>query len=88
MFVCFIMSKVVFAFITRGRIREEWGYSVLADTGSPASRYIVKVGAKRIFDKKVIIKISFFPQYKTHTLSGTSDIQATDNKQMEGRGLL
>lgn len=36
----FIMSKVGFAFITRGRIREEWGYSILADTGSPGSRYI------------------------------------------------
>ena len=39
--------------------------------------------------KKVIIKNIFSPpSYKSHTLSGTNDIQAIDNKQMAGRRLL
>lgn len=85
----FIMSKGGFAFITReGGLERNGDILFWLILEVQVLDTFVKVGAKRIFDKKSYYKNILLPQYKTHTLSGTNDIQATDNKQREGRGLL
>ena len=75
-------------FYIKGRIRNGDTFHWLIPEIQVLDTFL-KVGVNRIFDKKVIIKNIFFsPQYKSHILSGTNDIQAIDNKQMAGRRLL
>lgn len=79
------MSKAFFFFLRRGKIREECGYSILAVTDFEVLNTVLRWEPKRFWWKFYCRNLSL-SKYKTHTLSGSNDIQATRCKPRWRKG--